>query len=1073
MKHILLLILITMSLGTLQAQHIVRGKVSDELGGILGATVVELDENERVLQGTITDMDGNYTIKVSSANVKIKFSFIGYKSVVEQVNGRNTVSITLESDAKLLSVVNIVGEKSSASLTGVDVRDQTGASTVVKMDAVQGSVVSSVGDALQGAVAGLDIVGGGSPGSGSSIVIRGLGTLGGSSPLIVVDGIIQKVSTSDVDFASADADDIGELLSIAPEDIKAVRVLKDAAETAVYGTQGANGVLEIETNKGSRGKTKFDISYKKSYSIEPPAIPMLNGDEYVMLQQEMLHNASGVVTLDDEISNNKDFIDFYNYNKNTDWVDDITQVGEIDDISFKVSGGGDKTNYYASVSYQNQTGTVKNTASSRFTTRINLDYNISTKLKLNTSISYVNIYKDDNWFYDDNDNWTYNSNNDYKVRSMAYLKAPNMAIYDHDSKGNKGDEFFTPITSYQGNGLKYFNPSAVVALSDNDQENNSFQTNFVLRYLINDWLTFKETVSFQFKNAKKSLFLPYSAIGTNWLDESNNLAKERNTSGTLVLSQSTLNISPLSTETHKLSGLLMLETRQNSDEYIQSATGSSPSTYIIDPAASPMRSGLTSGSTLINSVGVLGNIHYKLLDQHMFQFNVRGDASSRFGTSSRWGFFPSASYAWRFSSAKFLQNMTFLDDSKVRMSYGLSGNSNVGAYDRHGLYSSSGSGAYMDVQAIIPTQVELQKLKWETSTQLNIGLDLSMFNHRWTIQAEYFDKITDDVMWKNYKIPTSAGYTTLKRYNDGRIQNNGVEFTTSVTAIKSKDWTFRVGFNIYTVENKFLEFPENVVDEEVEISNGKYPVKAEVGKPVGSFFGFRYLGVYPTTADAVAHNADGSVKVDSYGDPIPMSYNGTYTFQGGDAKYEDVNHDGIINLDDVVYLGDSNPLFAGGFDFTLKYKRWQMRANFLYRYGNDIVNAVAMNAESMTNKNNQSKAVLNRWRVPGQDFEGILPRAYYNHTCNNLGSDRYVEDASYIRLNNLALDYSFSPQALKPLGLRMAKVGFQARKLLTLTNYTGQDPEVTMKNEDALWFGKDTGTVPPPIVMALTLKVGF
>lgn len=1073
MKHILLLLLITMSFSSLQAQHIVRGKVSDDLGGILGATVIELDENERILQGSITDIDGNFTMKVASPNARMKFSFIGYKSVVHEVNGRSTINVKLESDAKLMKEVVIVGERSSASLTGVDVRDQTGASAMVKMDGAQGAVVSSVGDALQGAVAGLDIIGGGSPGSGSSIVIRGLGTLGGSNPLIVVDGIVQKVSTSDVDFASADADDIGELLSIAPEDIKAVRVLKDAAETAVYGTQGANGVLEIETNKGTRGKTQFDVNYKKSLSIEPPAIPMLNGDEYVMLQQEMFHNAQGVVDLQDEISNNIDFTHYYNYDKNTDWVEDITQVGQIDDLGFKISGGGDKTSYYASVNYQNNVGTVKNTASTRFTTRVNLGYNISNKLKLNTQISYVNIYKDDNWFYDGNDNWTYQSRTDNNVRSMAYLKAPNMAIYEHTPDGEKTDEFYRPLESYQGDGVEYFNPSAVVALSNNDQENNNFQTNFVLKYIINDWLTFKETVSFQFRNTQKTLFLPYSAIGANWLDESNNLSKERNTSGTLISSQSMLNFVPIRTDEHKLSGLVMVETRQNSDEYIETSTGKSPSTFIIDPSASPMRTGLKSNTTLINSVGILSQLHYKLLDQHIVQFNVRADASSRFGSDSRWGIFPSASYAWRFSSAKFLQNLTFLDDSKLRMSYGMSGNSNVGAYDRHGLYSSNGTGAYMNIQTIIPTQVELQKLKWETSTQFNVGLDLSMFNNRWTIQAEYFDKITEDAMWKNYKIPTSAGYTVLKRYNDGRIQNNGLEFTTSVTAIKSKDWTLRVGFNIYTVENKFLDFPENVVDELTNIGNGQYPIKAEVGKPVGSFFGFRYLGVYPTTADAVAHNADGSVKVDSYGQPIPMSYNGTYQFQGGDAKYQDVNNDGVINLDDVVYLGDSNPDFAGGFNFTLKYKRLQMRANFLYRYGNQIVNGVALNAESMTNKNNQSKAVLRRWRAPGQDFDGILPRAYFGHPANNLGSDRYVEDASYIRLNNLALDYSLSPKVLKPIGCRMMKVGFQARKLFTFTNYSGQDPEVTMKQDNALWFGKDTGSVPPPIVLALTLKVGF
>lgn len=1077
MRRILLLLFITSFATSLFAQkHIVRGKVSDDLGGVLGVTVVEVDANDRIVQGSITDMDGNFTMQVSSPNVTMKFSFIGYKTSVEPVNGRSTIDVMLESDAKLMKEVVIVGEKSSASLTGVNVRDQTGASTVVKMDGVQGSVVSDVGDALQGQVAGLDIMGGGSPGSGSSIVIRGLGSLGGSNPLVVVDGVVQKVSTSDVDFGSADSEDIGMLVSIAPEDIKSVRVLKDAAETAVYGTQGAAGVLEIETNKGTQGKTRFDINYKKSLSFEPPSVPMLDGDEYVMLQQEMYHNRYGVTDLPMEISNDFGHNDYYNYAQNTDWVEEITRVGQIDDFGFKLSGGGEKTSYYASVNYQNNVGTVKNTANKRFTTRINLGYKISTKLSLNTTISYVNIYKDDNWKHPGNNS---GKSDDITVRKMAYKKAPNMAIYEYTKDGEETSEFFTPMESYQGDGVRNFNPSAVVALSDYDQENNNFQTNFTLKYNVNRWLTLKEMVSFQFENSKRMGFLPNNAIGADWLNEENNSSMERNATGTLVTTRTMANFTPITNSTHSLSGLLMMETNQNRDEYIETSAGAGPSSSLVDPSAGgllltdgvPMRS----ASSLVNSIGFLAQVHYKLLDQHIFMVNMRSDASSRFGENSRWGTFPSASYAWRFSNASFLQNLSFLDDSKARVSYGISGNSNVGAYDRHGLYSavSDEKNAYMDILSIVPKQAELTKLKWETSTMLNVGLDLSFFNHRWDITAEYYDKVTRDVMWRNYKLATSSGFNSLSRYNDGSIQNSGYEFGTNITAVKKKDWSLRLNFNIYFNENKFLTFPSNIVDEKTAINNGAYPLKAEIGKPVGSFFGFRYEGVYATTADAVAKNADGSTKLDAYGEPIPMNYNGTYTFQGGDAKYQDVNHDGRIDLDDVVYLGDSNPDFAGGLGFNIKYKRLQFNCQFLYRYGNQIVNGVAIGAESMSNKNNQSTAVLRRWRVDGDDFEGILPRAYLNHPCNNLGSDRYVEDASFLRLNNMSLNYTFGPSVLKPLGLKSLKMGLQARKLMTFTNYTGQDPEVQMKKEDALWFGKDTGTVPPSIITAFNIAVGF
>lgn len=1066
MKHILLLLCIASFTIQINAQsHVVRGKVSDELEGIVGATIVELDANDRIIKGTITNIDGDYTLQVSSPDGTIQFSFIGYKTIVEKVNGRSEINVTLVPDAVLMDEFVVVGTAVAPTMTGVSVRDQTGSSTIVKMDGVGTSTVLSVDDALQGQVAGLDIMGGGSPGSGSSIVIRGLGSLSGSSPLVVVDGIIQRVSTSDLDFASADEEDIGMLVSIAPEDIKSVRVLKDAAETAIYGTQGANGVLEIETHKGSRGKTVFDANYKKSLSFEPARIPMLNGDEYVMLQQEMYHNRYGVIDLPPEISNDIEFNDYYNYAQNTDWIGDITQIGEIDDVGFKLSGGGDKTTYYASVNYQNNIGTVKNTANKRFTTRVNLGYNISKKLNLNTQISYVNIYKDDNWAEGPR------RNND--VRSQAYRKAPNMAIYYHTPNGEETNEFFTPMENYQGNGIEYFNPSAVVALSDYDQQNNDFQTNFTLRYNMNEKLSFRQVMSFQFENSKRMMFLPYTAIGASWLDSENNSSLERNSTGSLVSLQTIMNFTAIKNSRHSLSGMFMFETTQNKDEFIETSAGSGPSTIITDPASSPMRLGLNSGSAVVNTIGFLANVHYKFVDRHIFQFNMRSDASSRFGSSSRWGYFPSLSYAWRFSGEPLLDSWQFLDDSKFRISYGLTGYSDVGPYDRHGLYGSTGNGAYMDIQSVIPTQAQLQRLQWETKATLNVGLDLSFFQYRLQFIGEYYDNVTENILWSNYKLPSSAGFTTLRQFNDGRIQNTGFEFTTNVVAVKKKDMTVSLNFNIFFNENKFLDFPSNIIDEQTDITNGKYPVKAEIGKPVGSFFGFRYLGVYPTTEDAVAHNADGSVKLDPYGNPIPMNYNGTYQFEGGDAIYQDVNYDGSIDLDDVVYLGDSNPDFAGGFGGNVSYKGFQFNAQFLYRYGYEIVNQVALQAESMSNKDNQSMAVLNRWRVSGDDFPNMIPRAYQGHPANNLGSDRYVEDASFLRLNNVALNYTFPTRLVSRLNLRSLRVGIQARKLMTITRYTGQDPEVQMKREDALWFGKDTGDVPPPIITAINIAVGF
>lgn len=1046
-------------------KHVVRGKVVVEDGvGIPGATVVEVDANERVIKGTITDVNGNYSMEVSSPNATINFSFIGYATVTEKINQRGVIDITLKADATAIDEVVVVATARSTSLTNISERDRTGSSVNIDMTQISNTSAVSVDDALQGQVAGLDILSGGSPGAGSSIVIRGLGGLGNSQPLIVVDGIVQKVSTADVDLASADTEDIGSLVSIAPEDIKSIRVLKDAAETAIWGSRGANGVLEIETFRGRSGKTSFELSYKKSLTVESPSIPMLDGDEYVMLQQEMWHNSRGIFNLPSEIANDRDYVDYYNYSQNTDWLGEITRVGEIDDFGFRITGGGEKTRFFSSVNYQDNIGTLINTANKRFTSRINIDYRISNRLSLNTQINYVNIYKDDNY-----------SGSRKNIRRMAFNKAPNMSIYEYDSKGELTGEYFNPINNYQGSGQTYYNPVAVGNLSNNDKASNSFQTNFTLRWRISDWLTLREVVSFQFRNERNSIFLPYTAIGARWLSSDNNYAMERNFTGNLLTTRTTALLSLLNTKNHHLSGTLIWETNQDRDEYIQTASGNGPSINLVDPAANTTKQGIRSAAANINAVGGLGQVLYKIKDRYIFQLSTRIDANSKFGEAFRWGIFPSVSYAWRFSDESFMENIRYLGDSKLRVSYGRTGRSSLRAYDRHGYYSDAGgSGTYMYLQTLIPVQVELERVKWETVDMFNLGLDLSMFNDRLFLTAEVYDKKTKDLLWPDYQLPSSSGYSFLRQYNEGELRNRGWEFYTKLVPVKRNNLNVSVNFNIYNNRNFFLTFPENLITERnTELGNQAYPLKAEEGTPVGSFFGFRFQGVYPDTEDAVALNADGSVKRDANGNPIYMNYNGSYQFEGGDAKYQDVNYDGVIDLNDVVYLGDSNPDFAGGFGTNIRYKRFSLNTQFLFRTGFQIVNEIAMDTETLSDRNNQSTAALHRWRRPGQDFPGMLPRAYLNHPANNLGSDRYVEDGDFLRLNSLSLSYSFKREFLERLGLNSFEISFIGRKLFTFTNYSGQDPEIRTDIQDPFWFGTDNGLVPPPCVYALNIKIGF
>lgn len=430
---------------------------------------------------------------------------------------------------------------------------------------------------------------------------------------------------------------------------------------------------------------------------------------------------------------------------------------------------------------------------------------------------------------------------------------------------------------------------------------------------------------------------------------------------------------------------------------------------------------------------------------------------------------------WRLGQEGFMQGISFLGRSDLSLSWGRTGNirNTIKAYSRHGIYNDGDS--YLGETSIIPEQIQLDNLRWETKDEISSSLDLAFFkNNKVSLLIEYYNKTTTDVSWPNYTLPSSTGYSTLASYNGGEIRNVGFEISSVIKdVVKTKDFSVMLRFNVNRNRNWFNALPENQALESngSSLENLKYPLKIQLGKPIGSFFGVRYLGVYSTDADAIAMNADGTAKVDASGNHIPMVFNNGKEFQGGDAKYEDINSDGVIDINDAVYLGDSNPKLMGGFGSTVRYKQFTLSAQFTFRYGYQIVNQIAMETESMNNRNNQSKATLYRWRKQGDDFEGMIPRAYENHTFNSLGSDRYVEDGSYLKLNSLSLSYTLNNDMKKKLGVSDLRLSANARKIYTWTDYTGQNPEITTKMEDQFWVETDTGQSPTPRVYSVTVSV--
>lgn len=1043
-----------------QGGTIIRGRVTEKSTGepLPGVNIIELDNQNRVVGGVISDINGNYVFEVSDAEHPIRVSYIGYESQTFQIGARTNIDIELDQKATEFEEVTITAEYEANSLTGVAERDQTVSSSKIDMEELRGEAVTSAAEALQGQVSGLDIISAsGAPGSGSNIVIRGMGSLGNTNPLIVVDGIPQDIKTEDFNFAAADQHDLGQLLNIAPQDIQSVEVLKDAASAAVWGSKGANGVLLIQTNTGSKGKIKFNYQYKTSANIQPPSIPMLNGNEYITMQLEEWHNAYGLYDIPPEISYDKNYVDFYNYSANTNWIDEITRNSYTHDHFFKMSGGGQRSRYYTSINYQKEHGTTINTSFRRFSFRANFDYDISDNLRFTTNFIYGNTFREDN---------------PENIRWMSYIKAPNMSIWEYDEKGNPTGEYFTPIESYQGSGTRYFNPIAISNLGMNDIQGNQIQNNFKIDYNILEWLKFSQNISFSYDNNKGNRFIPSSAIGADWLDRHNNEADENNSMNIRLLSRSQLYFFPLKGRIHSMTGVLMWEMEEKNYEMMRIRNGRGPSIYMADPSIDAPISWMNSRSRQSRLFGAFSSLSYKFRDRYIFLVNLRADGSSAFGANNQWGMFPSFSFGWRFSEENMFKSLNFLGDSKLRFSWGQSGKAISDPYATYAYYETSDR--YMENPVIVPAQIQLANLKWQTITSWDLGIDINLFSQRVYIQADVYNRLTKDLLWDNYTIPGSTGYEELEYFNGGELQNIGWEYYMRGTAIDGENLQLSLNFNISQNINSFVSFPDNFKREiGTSIENGTYPQKAEEGKPIGSFYGFRYLGVYPTDEDAYARDVNGNLMRDSNGDPIPMSYKETYEFKGGDAIYEDINHDGKIDIMDAVYIGDSSPEFIGGFGSVIKYSDFIASFHFHYRLGFDIVNQVALETEGMLDRNNQSKAVLHRWKREGQNEEGLLPRAYMNHPCNNLGSDRFVERGDFLRLNTVNVAYRL-PQALAGrLNLSTVEIGLNIRNVLTFTNYSGQDPEIGRVGKDPFWLGRDNARTPPPKIYALRINFNF
>ncbi|CAG9898085.1 Outer membrane TonB-dependent transporter, utilization system for glycans and polysaccharides (PUL), SusC family [Bacteroides ovatus] len=1084
-----------------QTKVVIRGVVTAAIDKLPlpGANVLLVNKDGRVVGNAVTDMDGNYSMRVETrAGDNLVATYIGMKKATIPVKGKMTINIVMQDETVMLEGATIVGNKRvNNGMMDVSERDLTTAMSRISMsDLEDGMTAPSVEDALQGRIAGMDIAASsGDPGAGMSIRIRGTTSMTGSSqPLIVVDGFPYDVSVDDdFDFSTADEEEYSQLLNVAPDDIKEITVLKDAAATALYGAKAANGVLMITTKRGTVSKPRISYTFKGTVISRPHGIETLSGDEYTTLIQEALMNSGKIYdpTADPEFAYdvNQPYY-FYNYGANTNWYDEVTRTGFSQDHTASISGGGDKAQYRASIGYYNANSVVIGTGLDRINARLNVDYNISKQLKFSASMAYTRT--------DDRKNYISYFSTGQNATSMAFTRMPNMSVYEYNEIGLWTGNFFTPEESPQGkwnpssSSGGVYNPVAMAKDGYFQTLSNNVVSNLSLIWRPLAWMRYQSDFSLNVSNNKKNAFLPQTATGRPWNEATVNRADDRDGEAFTIYTMNKVIFTPDLGKKHSFQGLLALTTSDKRSTNFRLTGGNLASPYLKDPSIPSRVTGasyLTSSTTLQQerSVGMMGSIQYSLLDRYIVNTTVRYDGNSRFGKENRWGLFPSVSLRWRLSGEPFMKPWKkWLNELSLRASYGLNGSSpkTNNNYTHISLYDSY-EYSYLGETGVYPANLELSNLKWQTTTQVNFGMNFAAFKNRLNIDVEVYQKRSKDQYFQNLSLPSTTGFTKAD-VNSGSMENKGFELSVNTVPYRSKAWNISFNINLARNINSILDVPDQYpMQKGVLTTNGQYVRRFELGQPIGAIYGFRYKGVYLNDDQTIARDANGN-KIYSYDasgkrTPVQMRFaypTIDYQFKAGDAIYEDINHDGNIDYQDVVYLGNANPILTGGFGPNIRYKSVSVSAFFNFRYGNKVINKMGMSLQNMASYNNQSKAVLRRWRHPYEDEAtaptDLLPRAVYGskNAYNYLGSDRFVEDGSFLRFKTLTVKYTFDKKQLKNTFLQSCQIWTTLSNLYVWTNYSGMDPEIALTG-GAFKMGEDNSRIPRSFTATLGMSVTF
>jgi TonB-linked SusC/RagA family outer membrane protein len=968
-----------LSLATLvQGQNIIRGRVTDERTQepIVGATVIQ----KATTNGAVTDADGSFQVRVQGAlPVTLVVRLIGYRLQEVTVSQINTpLQIALSEEVNSLDEVVVTGYvQQKRGLITASIFD-------VKSEEIADIHAASFDQKLEGRIPGVVISSNsGSPGTSVALRIRGTTSINaGNNPLYVVDGVF--VNSEAIQQVGNGGQVVNSLSDLNPNDIEKIEVLKDANATSIYGSRGANGVILITTKRGRyNAKTNVSFGAQLGFSKVRKLWNMTNGPEYATLANEVFLNDGGDPA---DIpyphpENEPSYID--------QKLNDIFRTGLQQNYYVNFSGGDAKTTFYLGLDYNEQVGTNKPDDLQRYSVRINLDHKISNKLKIGTSTSLSRV---------DRKIALTGNNTAAPIPSAIHPPANVPSRYEDGSYVVWGihDSYLAMINDL-----------------DNRSSSNRLIASLYGEYAIIDNLVFRTNWNIDYNTVDEDIYYP--SVTANAVSVNGRTTSARSKRQTLINEQTLRYLSSLN-ELHNLSFLIGNTIQKNNSSSRSITATGFPSDDFREITSSALQTG--SGSSSENGlISFFGRAAYDYDNKYIADLNVRLDGSSKFGANKKWGTFPSVGAAWRVSRENWFK-VSWVDELKLRASYGITGNQNgIGNYTSYGLWS--GGANYNDKSGLSSSQLANPELKWETTSQFNIGLDSRFFNNRLGLELNYYNKYTRDLLVSS-PIPAISGFSSITK-NDGEISNKGIEFAINSTNVQNKDFSWTSSFNIAHNKNK-IEKLENTIEEYSWI-------RMEQGQSMFTFYTYKQLYVDPQT---------------------------------GDAVIDDYNKDGKINADDRQYVGNALPIVNGGLDNTFKYKNFDLNLFLTYSLGNDVLYMFQYMLQHGGTRPawGYTKEQLERWQKPGDIT--TVPRMTTTGLNYSLRTDRFLEDGSFLKVRSVTLGYNFPKKFLSRYNISALKVFATSTNLFIFTNYSGTDPEINVAGNSSNTLGIDFATAPSP-----------